>query len=102
MITESLVTAGTNAIVKLGAITVGFFVLLGIVIYILNDFVSGASLVHAEIVDTVKNVEMRQEQRIFDANEDTKLNSYFQKQICFNTARTEVQRIACNPPPALL
>lgn len=102
MITEGLVNAGTNSIVKLGGITVGFFVLLGVVIYMLDSFMGGTTTVHAEIQSTVRAIEMRQIEFIDAADEERKLNNYFQRQICLNTSRTDLQRTGCNPKPSII
>lgn len=83
----------------LGPITVAFFVVLGFFMYLY--------LTHSQAVLTnqtahgtqLDRIEEKIDDAISDSKESGELDKYFLRQVCRNTATTEAELLACNPPP---
>lgn len=90
-----------NLVRMIGAITVAFFILLGAFIYI-SYYRNEKILEVVEASETkIFNLDKKVEDAISAAKLDSQLQNYFQRRICENTADTENEKIACNPPPSL-
>ena len=85
-----------NSIRILGAVTVAFFILLGLLIYQQLFFNESVKISHAHS-ETQSNV---LEGKIDLLSRSAEIQIYVQRQTCRNTAKTELQRIACDKSPA--
>ncbi len=97
--TNELVKSSTNAIKVLGPITVAFFVVLAFILYIFYNNVQGMSVVHAQIMQSQKDMEGKINTIQADETAQKILNNYYLRQLCFNTATSQAQQVACDPPP---
>lgn len=89
-----------NSTVKtLGPITVGFFVLLAVVLY--TQYQVAQALLNSDTIkrEQLNRIESKIDASTYSAKEISNLNQYFLRQVCYNTADTETERTACNPPP---
>ncbi len=86
----------------LGPITVAFFIVLAFILYIFYNNVQGMSVVHAQIMQTQKDMEGKIDTLQTDATAQKILNNYYLRQLCFNTATSPSQQAACDPPTRVI
>lgn len=83
----------------LGPITVAFFVILGFLMYLYLTFsqaVLAGQVAHGTQLDLIERMI---NEAATDSKDSGELDKYFLRQVCRNTATTEAELIACNPPP---
>ncbi len=93
--------AFTSSVKVLGPVTVAFFVLLGFLIYLNASAITTLTAVSKDQANQLDRIEGKIDDAVKDAKEGNELQKYLLRQVCYNTARTDQDKNACNPPPTL-
>lgn len=98
---DELLKDTTSTIKVLGPITVAFFILLACGIYAFYQNITNMQMVHAQIIDTVTEMNKKVDSIQTEDRQYRILNAYYLRQLCFNTSNNTAQKAACDPPPRL-
>ena len=91
----------TKAVKNMGPITVGFFMFMAFFLYMVNNFLTGATNAHENIVHAQESSNAYWIERVNTIESKNTVSAYLLSRICINSATTEAQRIACSVPPTL-
>ena len=84
---------------NVGVVATAFLILLGFVMFLQYRFNTNVESSLSFQISKLGEIERKIDGVVNNAADEARMQQYFMRQICYNTADTESERNACNPPP---